>query len=469
MIRKAVYSYWDDSRYKLNGGFKTQKDLAITLTLSVELAKKQFDEVELVTNSLGKKLLIDHYKIPFTSVKVVLDQFDNVLHPDLWAYIKIYAYCLQDCPFIHIDNDVLLLTPIPEDKLKADFLFQNKEKMSEHRGYTRLIKEAKEFQKIDLDIFSSSPDYAFNCGVVGVNKLDFLNQWKTIVDQYLFSPENESYWDNVNDRHSHNHLFEQYFISSLLSKSQLHVETLLGDDFMNDAINVFPYCHLWGPTKREPEIMQKVKNRLYRDYPKYKELFEQPQTHMEIFTDIYKQELWGKGKGSGAGSSAYITAEYREFLRKFIKDHKIKSICDFGCGDFQFMKLIDLQDIAYVGLDCVPSIIDNNNRLYSNSTTNFRLQKEEKKINANEFDLLIIKDVFIHWKNQEIIDFLNELKNYDFKYILITNQVDKDYNEDIHTTGEYHSVDLNKEPFNIGCQEILKWTNDKKITYLITN
>lgn len=473
MINKACYSFWDDCRYKLNGGFRTKKELAITLTLSVELAKKQFDDVELITNSFGKQLLIDHYKIPFTSVKVVLDQFDNVLDPNLWAYIKIYAYSIQDCPFIHIDNDVLLLTPIPENKLKYNLLFQNKEQIEEHKGYVRLLKEAKGFPKINPDILLSSVQFAYNCGVVGVNDLSIIKIWKEYVDEYLFHPKNQIVWGTVNDKHSHNHLFEQWFISALIHNLNYSdkVETLLGDDFMYEANNVFKYCHLWGPTKRENSLMQKVKSRLYRDYPQYKDLFEQPQTHSEIFDDIYRNERWGEGKGSGAGSSPEITFEYRLFLQKFLSDYAIKSIVDLGCGDWQFSKLIDWDSVEnYTGLDCVKALIENNNKQFGKENIKFFEHDCISDFSKFHGDLLIIKDVFIHWKNQEIIDFINLLKQTKkFKYILITNQVENDINKDIHTTGDYHSINLNAKPFNFNCEEIFKWKNDKKITYLIKN
>ena len=37
------------------------------------------------------------------------------------------------------------------------------------------------------------------------------------------------------------------------------------------------------------------------------------------FTHIYDKELWGKGKGSGPGSSLLVNKKYISFLESFLK------------------------------------------------------------------------------------------------------------------------------------------------------
>jgi len=57
------------------------------------------------------------------------------------------------------------------------------------------------------------------------------------------------------------------------------------------------------------------------------------------------------GCGSGPGSTKEYTIQYREFLSKFIKDNKIKTILDIGCGDFQMNEHFDWIDYDYTGID----------------------------------------------------------------------------------------------------------------------
>ena len=466
---KAVYSYWEDNRRKLNGGFASKRDLAMTLALSVEKSLKQFKEVELVTNTTGKELLIDQYKLPFTNVRVVLDQFDYNLEPDFWAYVKIYAYSIQTEPFVHIDNDVILWDAIPKETLEAPLFFQNKEDFIKHTGYLKLIKEAKGFVKIDDEILSQTVQFALNCGVVGCNDLPIIQEWKAIVDEYLFHKRNQPIWEAIVDKHSHNHLFEQYFISALIAKKGTKVATLLKDDFMQSAYRDFKMTHLWGAAKRKIETMQRIRGRLFKDYPQYIERFSVAMAAEEVFDDIYRNELWGAGQGSGSGSSPEVTYEYRIFLKKFLKEYNIQSVVDFGCGDWQFSKLIDWDGLTYRGYDCVRSVVDLNNRLYGEANIDFQFANRIKD-DCVGADLLILKDVLIHWPNKDVQNFLDTAKDLPYKYILITNQTLRDdlLNKDIRL-GEFRQLDINSDPFNANVKEIFYWSSDNKTTYLIEN
>lgn len=464
----AVYSLWEDNRKKTNGGFRSKKELATCLTLSVLQSKKQFDRVEFWTNDYGAEI-VKRYKIPFDKVHVKLNHFNNVLNPDFWAYIKIWTYAQQVEPFIHIDNDVILWDTINEETKNKKLFFQNKESLKTHTSYKKLINLAYNCENLDIELLDEQPEFAYNCGVVGCNDLEIIEIWKQKVDEYLFDANNAKYWESIIDKHSHNHLFEQYFISSLISSLGIssEVDTLLGEDFFKDAINKFKMTHLWGEAKRDGDTVKKVANRLFNDYPETKQNIEINLTHSEIFDDIYKNELWGEGQGSGGGSTPQITIEYRKFLKQFLKDYNIKSVIDLGCGDWQFSKLIDWSGIGYLGIDCVKTVIQDNQTKFQNDNIEFQFAEAHQEIEESA-DLLIVKDVMIHWTNAEIIKFYNEIKEKkNFKYVLITNQTgNENLNKDI-LTGQFHNIDINREPFNFNAKEIFKWKNDTKITYLL--
>ena len=67
---------------------------------------------------------------------------------------------------------------------------------------------------------------------------------------------------------------------------------------------------------------------------------------------------------SCVGSDNYTTKILRSKLPIFIKKYKIKSILDAGCGDFYWMKNINLIKINYYGLDIVSKLIEKNKKLY---------------------------------------------------------------------------------------------------------
>lgn len=158
-----------------------------------------------------------------------------------------------------------------------------------------------------------------------------------------------------------------------------------------------------------------------------KEVQSPESPHKASFTRIYNIHEWGTQAGSGPGSTPEFTAGYREFLGRFMAERKVKTVVDFGCGDWTFSKLINWGGVDYTGFDVVEDVIEANKKKFG------RLREGEKGsiiFKATNFlkeeipsaDLAIIKDVLQHLPTHEVVDFLIKLKNSGkVKMILITN------------------------------------------------
>ena len=140
--------------------------------------------------------------------------------------------------------------------------------------------------------------------------------------------------------------------------------------------------------------------------------------HNEYFSNIYAGGGWGPIQ-SGGGSSPENTVEYREFLSNFIAENKIKTVYDFGCGDWSFSKLIDWSNVKYTGIEIVESVVSSLKK-YENENIRFVFLTDVERFYKCKGDLLIVKDVLQHWTNKEITTFLNNVKDQ-FKFILISN------------------------------------------------
>jgi SAM-dependent methyltransferase len=140
----------------------------------------------------------------------------------------------------------------------------------------------------------------------------------------------------------------------------------------------------------------------------------------EAFDFIYKENYWEKG--SGHGSSPDVTLEYRALLEKIIVEYNIKSIVDFGCGDWQFSRYIDWHGASYIGYDVVKNVIDRNIELYTKPDVKFLHLPSENMGNIETADLYIAKEVFQHLPNAEVQRLLN-IALVKYKYLLITNAV----------------------------------------------
>ena len=126
---------------------------------------------------------------------------------------------------------------------------------------------------------------------------------------------------------------------------------------------------------------------------------------MGVFDEIYKHNGWGFG--SGHGSLPSVTKGYRKLLEDFIRENNIKSVVDYGCGDWQFSRLVDWGDASYTGVDVVPSVVEENTAKYGSDKITFKAIKPGAK--PPKADLLIVKDVLQHLPNATVEKFIKEV------------------------------------------------------------
>lgn len=194
----------------------------------------------------------------------------------------------------------------------------------------------------------------------------------------------------------------------------------------------------------------------------------------EAFSRVYRDKIWGidaKGNGtSGAGSTIGSTVEYREMLQNFLRDYRIRSVVDVGCGDWEFSKTINWDGVFYIGIDAVKSVIKRNKRKYSSPSILF-FQGDATQLNLPTADLLICKDVLQHLPFEDIHAFLTQLSK--FKYCLITNDVDPNTLTCSNFTiarGDYRLLDIEQPPFNVKGKTLLYYNAGMaKKVFLISN
>ena len=150
-------------------------------------------------------------------------------------------------------------------------------------------------------------------------------------------------------------------------------------------------------------------------------------TNQQGFTHVFKNRSFGKSESaSGPGSGDRQTQVLKKELKNLIGEYNIKSMFDCPCGDFYWMKDIindaSLLDIAYIGGDIVPEIIDNNKRdhgLLLNNKSNF-IHFNIIEDTIPDVDLLLCRDLFVHLPTDTILGLLNKIKKSNVKYLLAT-------------------------------------------------
>ena len=104
-------------------------------------------------------------------------------------------------------------------------------------------------------------------------------------------------------------------------------------------------------------------------------------------------------------------------------------------------------NINYIGADIVESIIKNNILKYSSELVSFTKLDITSDIIQDKYDLILVRDLFIHFSDADIIKSLQNIKGSHSKYLLTTNYNDTKINKDI-ITGSFREINLMREPFN---------------------
>lgn len=167
----------------------------------------------------------------------------------------------------------------------------------------------------------------------------------------------------------------------------------------------------------------------------------------KIFTTIYRKNLWGgKESISGPGSDFSQVNEIIKELPNIIKEYEIKSFLDIPCGDFNWMKFVNMKSVNYIGGDIVPEIINSNNKLYKKENQTFRII-DIINDNLPKVDLIFCRDCFVHFPLNLISNALEKIKNSKSTYLMTTIFTDTENNKDI-ALGEWRPLNLIYAPFN---------------------
>ena len=170
----------------------------------------------------------------------------------------------------------------------------------------------------------------------------------------------------------------------------------------------------------------------------------------EIFSEIYKTNLWGsKETVSGLGSELKSTIFLREQLPILFKKYNIKRMLDGGCGDFNWMQKIVNNFDYYLGIDVVDEIINKNNELYKNNNIEFKMENIQNiNLNSYQFDAIIMTDILVHFSFNDIFKTFNKILDSNVKYVFMTHFINHKNNNDINT-GEWRALNMLIEPFNL--------------------
>ena len=136
----------------------------------------------------------------------------------------------------------------------------------------------------------------------------------------------------------------------------------------------------------------------------------------------YWESRYVGGGTSGGGSYGESSRAKADFLNKFVHDHDIQSLIEFGCGDGNQLSLARYP--RYVGLDVSPSAIRLcKDRFSGDQTKSFFLYKGDCFVDyAHLFssDLALSLDVVYHLTEDSVFEtYLNHLFAAGRQYVIV--------------------------------------------------
>ncbi len=155
-----VQSFWskpflnadsNEYNYRVSGGFIDKRYFYYCWALSFLSLKRLGEKVILVTDDLGKYLLVEALGMEYDEVQLEFNKLDD-LSSSYWAIPKLHVYKSMQEPFLHIDGDLILYPGFKNLGLESKnlvFEFKNESFSDDH------LKSIKYLNKVLFDGINS--------------------------------------------------------------------------------------------------------------------------------------------------------------------------------------------------------------------------------------------------------------------------------------------------------------------------
>lgn len=168
----------------------------------------------------------------------------------------------------------------------------------------------------------------------------------------------------------------------------------------------------------------------------------------ERFARIFETNLWGSDASvSGSGSAPEETRVLRSRLPPLLRRLRVTTMLDIPCGDFGWMRKVDLDGISYTGADIVPELVERNRRVYGNAWRSFAvLDLTTDSLPA--VDLVFCRDCLVHLSNAHIREALRNVYASGATWLLTTTFTAHWQDGDMED-GDWRPLNLEGPPFHL--------------------
>ena len=285
---RAVWSFWSKPFLAFKGRiWREPWHHLLAWGLSVRLASKHYPDTMLVTDQAGAELLVERLGLRFTHVRTDLEQ---LRHADVgwWALGKLFAYSMQDRPFVHLDTDVFLWKRLPA-RLEGAAVFtqcpETHPPLDEWCGPGDIEAAFAAHNLVlppEWQWTRSQPSVGFreeNCGILGGTRVDFIRHFSQLGLELALNPVYAQAWAKLPYKAGYMMMIEQFLLAACLDYHRVHPGSpfsgIRGRHLFSSWAQAFDplvtarvgYTHLLGDAKTHPGITQRLEHRMQREDP----------------------------------------------------------------------------------------------------------------------------------------------------------------------------------------------------------
>jgi hypothetical protein len=182
---------------------------------------------------------------------------------------------------------------------------------------------------------------------------------------------------------------------------------------------------------------------------------EKPQPSIAvIFSRAHRTNAWrGSESRSGPGSSLAATHAIRQALPVIVRAYGVKTLLDAPCGDFNWIKDVDLSNTRYVGIDVVPELIRWLSQEHEQHDRIFQVANIVVD-SLPSADLILCRDCLVHLNEADAESAIEQLKATGAELLLATTFYARSSNP-VGSTGGWRPLNMQLPPFAFPRPELL--------------
>ena len=144
----------------------------------------------------------------------------------------------------------------------------------------------------------------------------------------------------------------------------------------------------------------------------------------------YWDRRYQEGRNSGAGSYNRLALFKADVVNRFVKDHRVASVIEFGCGDGSQLTLADYP--AYIGVDVSPTILAATREKFAGDPTKIFVHTDE--VGAKHLaELALSLDVVYHLVEDEVFErYMTQLFDSASRFVIIYSSNDDRRSDSLH-------------------------------------